>query len=56
MRHLRGLTLLWWFGVVAILGSSLACSAKGGDYIGRWECTTGGDNSFEIKENRDASW
>jgi hypothetical protein len=54
MRHVRGLTLLWSFGVAAILGSGLACSVKGGSYIGRWECASGGGNFFEIKVNKEA--
>jgi hypothetical protein len=52
MRH--GPTLLWLFGVVAALGSGLACSAKGGSYVGRWECASGGSDFFEIKANEGA--
>jgi hypothetical protein len=54
MRQRSGVTLLWWFGVVAALGSGLACGSKGGDYIGRWECASGGDYFFEIKDNNNA--
>ena len=53
MHRDRGLTLLWSFGVAAILGSSLGCS-KGGNYIGRWECASGGGDFFEIKANNGA--
>lgn len=54
MRHVRGLTLLWWLGVVAALGSGVACSAKGAKYVGRWECSSGGGDFFEIKANNGA--
>jgi hypothetical protein len=54
MRHVRGLTLLCWLGIAATLGSCLACRAKGGSYVGKWECTSGGGDFFEIKANNDA--
>ena len=53
-RHVRGLTLLCWFGIAATLSSCLACRAKGGDYVGKWECTSGGGDIFEIKANNNA--
>lgn len=54
MPHAHGLPLLCWLGAAALLGSGLACGAKGGNYIGRWECTTGGNGFFEIKANNGA--
>ena len=54
MHHVRGLTLLGLFGVAAILVLGIACGAKGGDYLGRWECTSGGGDFFEIKANKGA--
>ena len=52
MRSGRCLTLLWSFGVVVTLGTGFSCSGKGRDYIGRWECSSGGGDFFEIKANQ----
>ena len=54
MRHIRCLTLLCWLGVAAAVGSGVACSAKGSNYVGRWECSSRGGDFFEIKVNNEA--
>lgn len=49
----RRLRLLWGLGLAAIVCSGIACSSKGSNYIGRWECSAGGGDFFEIKANND---
>lgn len=40
-------------GVVVILVAGVACSSKGSSYVGRWECSSGRSDFFEIKANND---
>lgn len=40
--------------LVAIAGLATGCSGKGPNYVGRWECSAGGRDSFEIKANSGA--
>lgn len=54
MRHIRGLILLCWLGVAAVVGSGVACNVKGSNYVGKWECSSGGGDLLEIKANNDA--
>jgi len=51
MRYLRSLPLLCWVVLAAIVGSGVGCSTKGSRYVGRWECSSGGGDFFEIKAN-----
>jgi len=39
----------------AIVGSGVGCGTKGSNYVGRWECSSGGvGDFFEIEENKGA--
>jgi hypothetical protein len=54
VQHVRGWALLPWVGVAAILVASFGCSNTGSSYVGRWECSSGRPDFFEIKANNDA--
>lgn len=54
MQHLRYLPPLSWLGLAVIVCLCVACSTKGSNYVGRWECSSGGGNFFEIKSDNDA--
>jgi hypothetical protein len=54
MRYTRGLSLLAGLVVATTLCSAVACTTEASKYIGRWECSSGGGDFFEIKANDDA--
>jgi len=57
MCHVRGLTLLRWMGVVAVLVPGLACHRSrpnGDNYAGVWECSSSREERFfDIKANHE---
>ena len=54
IRHFQCLLLPWWLGLVVIVCSSVVCSTKGSNYVGRWECSSGSGDFLEIKANNGA--
>lgn len=52
MHNIR-LALLSWIGTAAVLLVNLSCDTGASKYVGRWECSSGGGDFFEIKENND---
>ena len=56
MRFSRTILLLWSLVLATIVGSGVGCSPTKGSsaYVGRWECSAGGGDFFEMKANNAA--
>jgi len=56
MRRNYNRLLVWSIMLMTILGFSVSCSSTKGSsaYVGRWECSTGSGDFFEIKANSGA--
>ncbi len=46
--------MLCYVALATLLASEFGCSSKDSTYVGKWECSSGGRDYFQIKANNGA--